>query len=163
MAKALQRLSLQGPLLVVIEDLHWADEMSLRLLAYLTRVASDWPVLFATSARPDEVRGVPLVERMLAEIGRQPRSRQISLAPITRADTLAIVATLMRVGAGKRAIRSLGERAWRISKGNPFLVIETVRAARDTGGRRIFGRQPSRHLQPEYLSRYEGYLGYVSE
>lgn len=145
MAKALQHLSLQGPLVVVIEDLHWADEMSTRLLAYLTRAASDWPVLFATTARPADVGGDPLVERMLAEIGRQPRSRQIALAPISRADTLAVVAALMRVGAGKRAIRSLGEKAWRISKGNPFLVIETVRAARDTGA---IGKHQPEATQP---------------
>jgi DNA-binding SARP family transcriptional activator/tetratricopeptide (TPR) repeat protein len=133
MEKILQRLSLQGPLVVVIEDLHWADEMSARLLAHLTRAASDRPVLFAVTARADQVSSAPLVERMLTEIGRQPGSRKIVLAPISRADTLAVVNTLMRVGAGGRAIRSLGERAWRISKGNPFLITETVRAARDAG------------------------------
>ena len=133
MAKAVQRLCAQGPLVVVIEDLHWADEMSPRLLAYLARAASTWPVLFATTARPGEVSGVPLVERILADIARQPRSRQINLGPISRADTFAVVGTLMRAGAGERAMQSLGEKAWRISKGNPFLMLETVRAASDTG------------------------------
>ncbi|MBI3372058.1 MAG: AAA family ATPase [Betaproteobacteria bacterium] len=133
MSKALQRLCLQGPLVVIIEDLHWADEMSIRLLAYLTRAMAGSPVLLATTARPGEVRSAPLVERTLSEIGRQPRSRQIALAPISRADTLAFVGTLMRVGTGESMIRSLGEMAWRIGKGNPFMVIETVRAARDTG------------------------------
>ncbi len=137
MAKALDSLSARGPLAVVIEDLHWADEMSARLLAYLARVASHRPVLFATTARPDEVRAIPFVERILADIGRLPRARRIALAPISRADTLVVVRTLTRVGAGKRATRSLGEKAWRISKGNPLLVIETVRAARDIGEDRL--------------------------
>jgi DNA-binding SARP family transcriptional activator len=131
MGEALRRLSTRGPLVVVIEDLHWADEMTLRLLAYMARAAAEWPVLLAATARPDEVRGVPLVERMLAEISRQPRARQIALAAISRAETLAIVGSLMQVGAGTRATRSLGARAWRNSKGNPFLAIETVRASRD--------------------------------
>lgn len=131
MASAIRCLSRRGPLVVVIEDLHWADEMTQRLLAYLAGATSGWPVLLATTARPDEVRAIPLVERMLAEIGRQPRSRQIALAPISRADTLAVVTALMRAGADEQTLRELGEKAWRISKGNPFLVTETVRAARD--------------------------------
>jgi len=146
MKKALQRLSVKGPLVVVIEDLHWADEMSARLLVHLARAASDWPVLFATTARPDQVSSAPLVERMLTELGREPRSHKIVLAPISRADTLAVVSTLMRVGAGERAIRSLGERAWRISKGNPFLITETVRAARDTGA---IGKPPAGDRQTD--------------
>ena len=131
MASAIRCLSRRGPLVVVIEDLHWADEMTQRLLAYLAGAASGWPVLLATTARPNEVRSMPLVERMLAEIARQPRARQIELAPISRADTLAVVTALMRAGADEQTLRELGEKAWRISKGNPFLVTETVRAARD--------------------------------
>lgn len=156
MAKALEHLSLQGPLVVIIEDLHWADEMSIRLLAYLTRAMAASPLLLATTARPGEVRGAPLVERTLAEIGRQPRARRIALAPISRAETLAFVSTLMRVGAGESAIRSLGEMAWRISKGNPFMVTETVRAARDTGARDLADAPRAADVVTARLDRLTG-------
>ncbi len=156
MANALRHLCLQGPLVLIIEDLHWADEISTRLLAYLVRATSGWPVLLAATARPGEVRSAPLVDRTLAEIGRQQRARQIMLAPISRADTLAIVGTLMRAGASESAIRSLGERAWRIGKGNPFMVIEAVRAVQDNRAPNPSGTTQDADLISARLDRLTG-------
>lgn len=133
MAKAIALLSSRGPLVLAIEDLHWADEMTARLLAHLARAATDWPVLLVTTARPGEVRGAPLLQGALAQMARLPGSHQIQLEPISQADTEGIVGALMRVGSARRAIRSLAQKAYRISKGNPLIVVETVRAAHDTG------------------------------
>jgi predicted ATPase len=53
-AQLLALLAAAQPLLVVVEDLHWADEMSLRFLAYLGRRVTEWPILLIGTARPDE-------------------------------------------------------------------------------------------------------------
>jgi DNA-binding SARP family transcriptional activator/tetratricopeptide (TPR) repeat protein len=132
-AKALRHLLLRGPLVVILEDLHWTDEMSARLLAFLARELAGSAVLLVTSARAGEMHGAPFVERALADIARQPRARTMALGPLSRNDTHTLVSMLVRARTGEHALRSLGEKAWRISKGNPLMVVETVYAERDTG------------------------------
>ena len=51
MAQAVGHLAERQPLLLVLEDLHWADDMSLRLLAFLSRRGAAWPVLLVATIR----------------------------------------------------------------------------------------------------------------
>jgi predicted ATPase len=50
-ARAIQHLAAVRPLVIVLEDLHWADDMTLRLLLFLGRRMLDWPVLVIGSFR----------------------------------------------------------------------------------------------------------------
>ena len=45
--------------MLVLEDLHWADDMSLRLLAFISRRIAAWRVLLLASAREEELGDVP--------------------------------------------------------------------------------------------------------
>lgn len=112
-----------GPLLLALDDLHWADPDSLVLLGFLARRASDSRILVLGSLRP-EPAAAAVVARELAGAGH---ARVLELAPLSRQASVTLV---------RRAVsRELGEmeceRVWRACAGTPLLLEE---AARTLGG-----------------------------
>lgn len=128
MAQAVGHLALRQPLLLVLEDLHWADDMSLRLLAFLSRRGAAWPVLLVGTIRREEMLDAPAVTRLLHEFGNDQHFLSLTLTPLSASDTVALVRLLGRAGTDEPAVRRLGTRIWRASEGNPFMVVETMRA-----------------------------------
>jgi DNA-binding SARP family transcriptional activator/tetratricopeptide (TPR) repeat protein len=139
MARAVQHLASPSPLVVVLEDLHWADEMTLRLLVFLGRRMVDWPVLVVGTLRVEEVVDVPVLRRTIAQLGRQPRFFSATLGPLSEAETVTLVRTLMRAGTEEATLQRFGEKVWRASEGNPFMVLETVRALQRVDGMDVEG------------------------
>ena len=125
---ALTVLASRRPLLLVIEDVHWADEMSLRLLAFIGRRLTGMPVLVVVTAREEELGDAAVLRRVLDELARDRRLLAVTLAALSREDTLALVHTLARSGTDTPALGRLAQLAWDASAGNPFVVVETVRA-----------------------------------
>jgi predicted ATPase len=73
-----------GPLLIIVEDLHWSDQASLEFLLYLARRLAGQPMLVLLSSRSAEAQ-VGLVE-LLAGLDREPVAQEIKLDPLTRAE-----------------------------------------------------------------------------
>lgn len=127
-ARTVQHLAAPRRLLIVLEDLHWADEMTLRLMVFLGRRISDWPVLILGTVRVEEMLDAPLLRRTMAELGWQPRFFSSTLGPLSLAETMTLVRALIRAGSEEALVQRVGERVWRVSEGNPFMIIETVMA-----------------------------------
>jgi len=125
---AIGLLAEQRPLLLVLEDLHWADEMSLRLLAFFGRRLHSRRVLAAVTVREEELVDVPMLRRILDELQRERRLWSLTLVALSRDNTLALVRTLLRSGSDEASLARLGEEAWVASAGNPFVVVEAVRS-----------------------------------
>ena len=128
MAQLLACLSRVRPLLLILEDLHWADEMSIRLLGFLARRISSWPAIVVTTARQDELIDAPVLRRTLQDLSRAPHVVHLELAPLSRPETVRLVRTLARRGRDEAALARLTEQVWSTSEGNPFVVVETTRA-----------------------------------
>src|SRR6267378_3288458 len=126
-AHVIGHLGGRGPLLVILEDLHWADELSARLVAFTGRRLRGWPVLLLTTAREDELADAPVLCQALDDLARAGHLATLALRPLSRDDTLSLVRTLARSG-DDAALGDLGEQAWSASEGNPFVAVETVRA-----------------------------------
>ena len=127
----LARLTDRQPLVVVLEDLHWADEMSLRLLAFLGRRLSPWRLLLVSTARAEELGDAPTLRRALEDLEREPQVESLTLDRLSEADTLALVQVLWSgPGGASAATARLGAKVWTLSRGNPFVAVETVRALR---------------------------------
>ncbi|HKB25637.1 MAG TPA: AAA family ATPase, partial [Methylomirabilota bacterium] len=126
-AQLLAQLSHQHPLLVVLEDLHWADEMSGRLLAFVGRCLAERPALVVVTAREDELADAPALRQAFEDLRREGRLATLAVRPLTRPDTRALVRALARTG-DEAALDRLAAQAWAVSEGNPFVVVETVRA-----------------------------------
>ena len=126
-ARLLGQLAERQPLLVVLEDLHWADEVSARLVAFIGRRLADRPVLIVATAREDELADAPAFRQALDDLRRDGGLTTLTLRPLSRFDTLTLVRTVARSGEAA-ADERLGEQAWAASEGNPFVAVETVRA-----------------------------------
>jgi DNA-binding SARP family transcriptional activator len=123
------RLAAQHPVLVVLEDLHFADDMSLRFLAFLARRAATRPVLLVGTAREEELTDVEPLRRMCEELG--PVLARVSLAPLSETETGRLVRALGRRGGTDPRAVALARRVWALSGGNPFVIVETMRGVHD--------------------------------
>ena len=103
------------PTLVVLDDLHWADENSVALLEFLRRALAAEPVLLVGAYRDEEAE--PAV-RALAGSG--------ATVPLVGLD-VAGVATLMATLAGRAPDTDLATSVWRRCGGNPFFTRELTR------------------------------------
>ena len=146
---AVGALAAQRPLLLTVEDGHWADEMSLRLLAFLARRLAGVRVLIVVTARDEELADAAMLRRVLDELARERRLRSLTLSGLSRDDTLALVQRVARAGLEPPALARLGALAWDASAGNPFVVVETVRA--DLQGMAV--AEPVRQLVVQRLER----------
>ena len=126
-AQVIDQLGGRGPVLVVLEDLHWADELSARLVAFTGRRLRDRPVVLLTTAREDELADAPALRQALDDLARDGSLATLTLRPLSHGETLTLVRALARSG-DDRALDQLADRAWAASEGNPFVVVETVRA-----------------------------------
>ena len=115
-------LAVHRPLTLVVEDLHWADEISLRLLAFVARRLAASAIMLVGTARDEDLADAPLLRRTLTDLDAMP------LAPLSKAETLRLVRALSRSAGDEATLTGLGERIWSASEGNPFVVVETVRA-----------------------------------
>lgn len=128
LARLLRHLALRQPLVVMLEDVHWADDMSLRFLAFLGRRLYEAPVLVAVSVREEEMGDSLTLQRALDELAADGRLTRLVLSRLGRDDTLALVRLLGRASRRTAAATRLAEQVWEASAGNPFIVVETMRA-----------------------------------
>jgi DNA-binding SARP family transcriptional activator len=127
----LEGLAAASPMLVVLEDLQWADEASLRLTAFLARRLERRAVLMVATARVEELGDAPMLGRVLGELSREQRVVEITLGPLDRSATGDLVRGLVARSIREADLDALGGQVWRISEGNPFIAVETVRARQE--------------------------------
>jgi hypothetical protein len=119
-----EALAEQNPTVLVIEDLHWADELLLDFLDHLVDWADQVPLLVVATARPE------LLSRRPGWGGGKPNSAIVSLAPLTEADTARLVGGLLsQVLLPAEVQAALLAR----SGGNPLYAEEYVRMLADRG------------------------------
>ncbi len=123
----LTRIADRAPLLVLLEDLHWADAMSLRLLSFFARrVGPSSRVGLMATVRAEEMAGSTLLRTVLQEIAREQRLLEVSVGPLSRGDTLALLHSLAEPSPQPISPAAF-EQVWAISEGNPLVVVETLR------------------------------------
>jgi tetratricopeptide (TPR) repeat protein len=141
-ARLVETLAARQPLVLVIEDAHWADDISLRLLAFLARrLRGVRPVLLVVTARAEELADAPALQRLLDDLDRDQAPLQIALAPLDQLETERLVAAL-HGGRDEAGRARLNERIWAASQGNPFMVVETLHAFRERTTRDAPGELP---------------------
>lgn len=119
----------QTPLVIVCEDLHWADPTSLELLEHLLRLVENTPLLFICAMRPEKDHGCWRVRTVAAEC-YSARHTDLCLAPLSAGESQALVGNLLRV-EGLPAL--LKQRILERAEGNPFYVEEIIRSLLDSG------------------------------
>jgi class 3 adenylate cyclase/tetratricopeptide (TPR) repeat protein len=119
-----EHLAERSPLVLVFEDLHWADDGLLDFVDDLVEWASGVPLLVVCVARPE------LLSRRPGWGGGKPNATTLSLSPLTRDDTARLVAALLEQAVLPAELQAaLLARA----EGNPLYAEEYVRMLQDRG------------------------------
>ena len=110
------------PLVLFLDDLHWADQPSLLLLRHLARSAKGAPLMVLGTYRPVEVGDEHPLAEALAELRRARAVERLSLSGLGEAE----VAELIAGRAGQQAPRGFVRRVADRSEGNPFFIEELL-------------------------------------
>ncbi len=127
---ALERLGQVAPLLLVVEDVHWADRSTRELLTFLFTRQFGAPVAVLASYRSDDLHRRHPLRATLAEWARLPGVTRLQLRPLDHPDTRTLVRALHPGPMPDGALQHIVERA----EGNPFFVEELVAVAEGGGG-----------------------------
>jgi len=127
----LEAVAARRPLVLVFEDLHWADQAMLEFVEYLVEWSTDVPLLVVCSARPE------LYERHPGWGGGKRNSTTVSLSPLSDQDTSRLLSALLSQAVLPAEVQTtLLERAG----GNPLYAEEFVRMLSDRGFLERHGR-----------------------
>lgn len=123
-----------APLLVCLEDMHWADEGSIQLLQYLIRRSPEIQILIVVTYRPEELCAEDPDKHPLAHIVQQLEAqgdlRQVSLERLSRAEFDRFLTSMF----GEAEFGGdFDDFLYQQSQGNPFIVLEVARLLRDQG------------------------------
>ncbi|HVH06227.1 MAG TPA: AAA family ATPase [Myxococcota bacterium] len=130
LAATLRRRAQQGPLVLVLDDLHWADEASLRALEFLAHELRGAALLVVATFRDVEVRRDHPLARLLGALAREPACERIALRGLEEADVGALVAAVLGAEPPPELARTVHE----MTEGNPFFVSELARLLGEGGG-----------------------------
>jgi DNA-binding SARP family transcriptional activator len=124
----LTRASVRWPLLLVLDDLHWADKLTLLLLRHVLRHAEGTRLLVVGTFRDVEVaRDHPLID-LLGDLRRERRYDRLKIDGFDQEATHALVADRFGAEVTPAFVRRLREQ----TDGNVFFIEETVRALSDS-------------------------------
>ena len=119
----LRAASRAAPLVVVVDDLHWADHSSLVLLQFLTRELGAARLLLIGTYRDMEVNRLHPLNDTLAEVVREPVTTRLVLQGLGQAEVARCISEVTGVEPAADLVAAVHDR----TEGNPFFVIEVVR------------------------------------
>ena len=141
------------PLVLVLDDLHWADTPTLMLFKYLARYPGHAGMLVLGTYRDTEVdAGHPLFDA-LADLRREHRIERYALAPLDAAAVARL--TEFHGGAGAQS-PELAKIVYEGTEGNPFFVVEVLRNLAEGGGANGMDRHGASSLADGRLEVPEG-------
>ena len=117
-----RRLAERQPLVLQLEDLHWADAGTLAATSHLLRAVHDEPITIVATFRVDEVTRKHPVRQWLAEAVRLANVERIELEPLVREDVVALIGHILGAELPESEVTEIQERA----DGNPFFVEELL-------------------------------------
>lgn len=126
----LRDVASERPLVLILDDLHWADQSSLHLLDFLVREAEPAPILLIGTYRDAELAQEPSRARVLASVARSPATHNIRLEGLAVAD----VARLFEAVSGQNVPIAVAESVHQRTGGNPFFLTQIAQLWRPGDG-----------------------------
>ena len=126
-----EALAAQKPLVLVVEDIHWADAGSLLLLHYLARRSrsSASKLLIAVTYRPSELATNPSLRTFLLDLNQERLSLSIDLQPFSREQTRELLSTMFMEEIRDDFLDSI----YGVTEGNLFFIEEICKALIEEG------------------------------
>ncbi len=143
LGRFLLSLAERRPLMLLLEDVQWADQPTWRFLAYLARRCAGASLLVSLTCQPELLNSeqAPIVRGLQ----RQGWLTRLPLARLSHSETVQLVAALdpdLRLGAVQL------QRLYEETEGNPLFVVETVQALHETGTEWLLPHEPGGRRSP---------------
>jgi DNA-binding CsgD family transcriptional regulator/tetratricopeptide (TPR) repeat protein len=123
-------LSDERPVVLVLEDLHWADRSTRTFVDFLARSLRGERVVLLLSYRTDELHRRHPLRTLLSELDRLERARRVQLEPFERDELAEVLADILGEAPSAKLVQRLFER----SEGNPLYTEELLAAGLDGRG-----------------------------
>jgi ATP/maltotriose-dependent transcriptional regulator MalT len=115
----LERFAADAPLLLIVDDVHWADPASIEAIAHLTRYPPNAPIVIALAHRTTNLPALLTV--LLDAAAREQHATEVSLTTFTEEEAAELLAS---------APETIRHQIFLESGGNPFYVEQLIRAVR---------------------------------
>jgi tetratricopeptide (TPR) repeat protein len=126
----LQALAEVIPIALLLDDLHWADESSLKLLQYLARQTRSSRVFLLGIRRDEETEPQPSLERVRRDLNREGLLDEITVRRLAESGTAALAA---RILGASEVSPEFARLVHQHTGGNPFFTQEVMRALMERG------------------------------
>jgi DNA-binding CsgD family transcriptional regulator/tetratricopeptide (TPR) repeat protein len=126
----LERLGSEQPIVLVLEDLHWADPSTRDFLVFLVRSARSEPLSVVMTYRSDELHRRHPLRQVLSELERAPTVDRLGLAPFTRAEVAQQLAGIL----DEEPASALVDRLFARGEGNALYTEELLAASAEDSG-----------------------------
>ncbi len=117
------------PVLLVVEDVHWCDDLSLDFLLHLARRGLHVPLLMLITYRSEELH--PGLRQWLTQLDRERLTQEFSIGPLSCSEVDEMVHAILAPGHAVDA--ELLDTLSTLSEGNPFVVEELLKSLMTTG------------------------------
>ncbi len=118
----------ERPLILVLDDLHWADPASVELTSYLFQLVEQVPIMFVCAFRPHRDAAAWNLREAAAQYS--PRANEIILSPLAENDSNQLVDNILQISDLPLNLRTA---ILKKSEGNPFFIEEVVRTLIEKG------------------------------
>ncbi len=119
----LTAIAVKNPLLLLLDDLHWADTATLDLLCHLAQHQAVSRLYILGAYRSDELASHSALERSILDLTRSRQLTVLALRPLPEADVARLITALLGVPPHP----TLSQLLWKQSEGNPFFLEELLR------------------------------------
>src|SRR5438132_13189163 len=125
----LSTIAVSRPLLLLLDDLHWADTATLDLLCHVAQHQATSRLCILGAYRSDELASRPALERSILDLTRSRQLTVLTLHPLTEANVVELTTALLGIPPHP----TLSQLLWKESEGNPFFLEELLREWLETG------------------------------
>lgn len=122
-------LASSGPLIIVVDDIHWLDDASLQFLHAIGRHTARRRILLILAYRGEEIVANGRVATLLESVRREPNARHFVLPRLTEADTRVLLAAANPTFHAPE----LGQSLHRETDGHPFFLISMMQSIAEQG------------------------------
>lgn len=129
-AALIGEIGAETPVVLVFDDLQWADRPTLQLLRHLVRAPAPRRVLFLGTYRESEISERHPLHELIGDLRREGTLRRLELGGLAEPEVGELVAELASAPAAAAFVHALAGE----TEGNPFFIEEVVRHIRDTAG-----------------------------
>src|SRR5690348_213705 len=132
-AVCLESLAKQRPLVVILEDLHWAGEATISAVQFIVRRLAQLPVLIIATYREEDAPRAHPLRRMRRELQEEKILFTLAPTPLGRDDVADLLGRIFGASAGVGGKEGEADALRERSAGNPLFLNELIQGMREHG------------------------------